>query len=391
MADILLHTLLFPPDGNSNAYIFADIALELQSLGHKVTVIATTPHYSILEANLGQQPLLDGDRKWFKKSNFPFWNFHRRALQLAGRSDIKADVVISQSPPLSVGLINALIAWRKKAKSVYVVQDLFPDGLITQGKIKSRLLIAALRLLERSVYSNNDATIAISDGIKGHLENRVPKSRILRTIPNFVDTSIYHPMPKDNPLAVKYGVEGKFVISYVGNIGNAHDLSPILFCAKALKDLDIAFVIAGNGIRESYFREKARAEGLSNVQFLGYQKREDTPYINAFSDICLVLLAPHVKSFSFPSKIYTLMGMGKPVVIVCSPESHAADFVTQSGSGWAVPCGGHEEFTALVKHLYEHRELLEPCGRNSIQLVERGYTKAIVGRRYDDLVRELCL
>ena len=209
-------------------------------------------------------------------------------------------------------------------------------------------------------------------------------------LPNFADTAIYHPQQKENPFADKFDVKGKFVISYVGNIGNAHDLSPILYCAKELRNLDVEFVIAGNGIREEYYKNKAKEDKLTNVKFIGYQKREDTPFINAFSDICLVLLAPHVKGFSFPSKIYTLMAMAKPIIVVCSPESNAAQFITGSKSGWAVESGHCDEFTALIKELYFNRELLSQVGSNSLRVVEEGFTKECVGKQYNELIRELC-
>lgn len=412
MADILLHTLLFSPDGNSNAYIFADIALELQKLGHNVTVISTTPHYSVLQENIDKQPFSDGGKKWYKQSDFhgipcyhiivpsekgsmkkrimTYVKFHWYALKLSKGKDIKADVVITQSPPLSIGIINSMIANKKKAKAVYVVQDLFPDGPITQGKIKNKLVIRILRAIEKSVYKRNDSIIAISDGIRGHLEKRVPRDKILRTIPNFADTDIYHPMPRENKLSDKYDIKDKFVVSYVGNIGNAHDLSPILHCARELKELNIEFIIAGNGIKKDYFEAKAKEEGLDNVKFIGYQKREDTPYINAFSDICLVMLAPHVKGFSFPSKIYTLMAMGKPIIVMCSSESNAADFITGTKSGWAVESGDYTGFTSLVKELYYDKTLLNQFGENSLKTVNNGYTKESVGRQYDQLIKELC-
>lgn len=412
MADIILHTLLFPPDATANAYIFADIALELQKYGHKVTVITTTPHYSVLLENLDKQPFTDSERDWYKKSSFhgiecyhiivpsekgnmkrrlmTYFNFHQRAIKITKNKNIKADVVITQSPPLSIGIINAVIAKKKKAKSVYVVQDLFPDGPITQGKIKNKFIIKILRVIEKSVYNRNDAIIAISDGIKNHLESRVPSKKILRTIPNFVDTDIYHPMPKENSLAEKFNVKGKFVISYVGNIGNAHDLSPILCCARELKDMDIEFIIAGNGIKADYYKNKAKEDNLNNVKFIGYQRREDTPMINALSDICLVMLAPHVKSFSFPSKIYTLMSMAKPIIVMCSDENNAAEFITKTKSGWFVESGHCEEFTALVKKLYNNHDMLDQFGSNSLKAVEAGYTKGYVGRQYDELIKELC-
>jgi colanic acid biosynthesis glycosyl transferase WcaI len=412
MANILFHTLLFPPDANANSYIFADIAVELQKLGHRVTVITTTPHYSILQENIDKQPFRAGEKKWYKRSCYQgidcyhivvasekgsikkrlmtYINFHCHALTLSKSKSIEADVVIAQSPPLSIGIINSMIARDLKAKSIYIVQDLFPDGPITQGKIKNKFIIKILREIEKKVYMKNDAIVAISDGIKSHLQSRVPPKNILTTIPNFVDTDIYYPMPKQNELSKKFNVEDKFVISYVGNIGNAHDLSPILFCAKKLRTLNIEFIIAGSGLRKQYFEDKMNEDNLNNVKFIGYQNREDTPLINAFSDICLVMLAPHVKGFSFPSKIYTLMGMAKPIIVVCSSECNAAQFITSTKSGWFVESGHCEEFTTLVEELYYDRDRLNQFGNNSLQAIEAEYTKASVGKKYDELIKELC-
>lgn len=412
MANILLHTLVFPPDGNSNAYIFGDIALELKRLGHNITVITTTPHYSILEENLIKQPLNDVGKRWYKKSEYngidcyhinvpskkgDMWQrlmtyakFHVNAIRLAWIKRFNADVVISQSPPLSIGVVNYIIAKLLKAKSVYIVQDLFPDGPITQGKIKNKAVIRVLRMIEKSVYKHNDAVTAVSDGIMQHLKERVPKGKILKTIPNFVDAGIYYPMPKNNHMSEKLGVSDKFVISYVGNIGNAHDLSPIFYCAERVKDTNIEFIIAGNGIKKDYYENKAKEENLNNIKFIGYQKREDTPYINALSDICLVMLAPHVKGYSFPSKIYTLMAMAKPIIVMCSPECDAAGFVEKAEAGYAVKCGHCAEFTEIVKELYNNSSKLKQYGENGLFKIKDVYTKETVCMQYDLLIEELC-
>jgi colanic acid biosynthesis glycosyl transferase WcaI len=411
MAHILLHTLLFPPEGNSNAYIFADIALELQKYGHKITVITTTPHYSILKENLDRQPFFDSEKRWYKKSNFygiecyhivvppkkgsikdrlmTYIRFHLGVINLSKNESIKADVIISQSPPLSIGVVNAILAKKKNAKSVYIVQDLFPDGPIAQGKIKNKFIIKSLRLIENYVYKHNDVIIAISDGIREYLKDRVPSNKLLLTVPNFVNTDIYHPMSRDNYLAERFDVKDKFIISYVGNIGNAHDLSPILYCAKELKNLDIEFIITGNGIKKDYYELKAKENGLDNVRFTGYIKREDTPMINAFSDICLVMLAPHVRGYSFPSKIYTIMGMEKPIILMCSEECDVARFIIKSKSGWAVKAGDCTKFTSLIKKLYNNRDLLNQFGSNSLKTVQTRYTKEYVGRQYDQIIKKL--
>lgn len=408
MANILLHSLVFPPDSNSNAFIFADIALELQKYGHTISVITTTPHYNPLKENLTKQPLTDSSARWLKyscyhgircfhidvgnrKGSLPhrlksFFKFHLLAFAVIWKEKIKADVVIAQSPPLSIGLINGMIAKILHAKSIYIVQDIFPDGSISQGKIKSRILIAILRFLERRVYSISDGIIVISARMKELLTPRIPPRVMLSIIPNFVDTKLYYPIPYDRDYAQELHVEDKFIISYVGNIGNAHDLSPILHCAKKLKALNIVFLIVGDGMRKKYFEDMARQEGLNNVIFLGYVKREDTPRINSISSICLLLLASHIRGYSFPSKIYTLLAMEKPVISVCHPECPLKDFVEENQVGWAVPCGNYDAFSDLVEKLYKNPALIPASGTRGVDLINKSYTKEIVGSQYHDFI-----
>ena len=53
--------------------------------------------------------------------------------------------ILSPSPPLSIGFISILIAKIKRAKSIYNVQEIYPDLLINHGSIKSKILIIILK------------------------------------------------------------------------------------------------------------------------------------------------------------------------------------------------------------------------------------------------------
>lgn len=411
MAKILMHSLLFAPDATANSYIFSDIASQLQRNGHEISVITTTPHYGVLQENLDKQPLLQGKRKWYKVSDFhgikcfhvvvptekggmiqrlkTFIKFHYCALKLPKVENILADIVLTESPPLTIGIINGWIAKKLHAKGIYVVQDLFPDGPIVQGKIHNPVIISILRYLEKKVYRLNDCTVAISDGIKNNLENRVPANKMLVRIPNFVDTDIYHPSEKDTAFLSQYNLKDKFVVSYVGNIGNAHDLSPIFECAERMRNEPIEFLIAGNGIKESYYRSIAEEKSLGNVHFLGYVQREETVKINSISDIGLVMLAEHVKGTSFPSKIYTIMGSGKPVLICCSQECDAMEYVEHNRIGWGITCGDVEAFFVLIKRLMNAPSEIEERGKNALSLVRQENTKEAVGKAYNRLIKQL--
>ena len=358
MAKILLHTLLFPPDANSNAYIFADLAVELKNLGHEIVVLTTTPHYAIDREAIKSQPMVPARCHWLRKSEYrgihcfhvtvppvkggfkkrisTAVRFHVLALLAMLSRELSFDIVISQSPPLTIGLVSAAVARWRGAKSVFVAQDIFPDGLILQGKIRHPIFVRLLRLLEQIVYRSNDAVCSISEGLVEVLRTRVPRTTILRMIPNFVNTGLYHPLPRVNTFTKQHYLESDFVVSYVGNLGNAQDFAPVLEAADSCRDIPVKFLLVGTGIKEKWIAEQIYSRELPNIVLLGYQPRELTPLINASSDICLTLLSPHVLNFSFPSKIYTIMACGRPTLIYGQLKADAAQFIVRESVGWAV-------------------------------------------------------
>lgn len=411
MAKILLHTLLFPPDANSNAYIFGDLAKELKRLGHDIIILTTTPHYAVDEQALQRQPLIAVRGRWLFRSVYegiPCYHiavpphkggaktriitalkFHCLGFFTAMGDEFKCDIVLSQSPPLSIGLLSACIARRHGAKSIYVAQDIFPDGLIRQGKIKNFLLIRLLRLLERLVYKQSDAICSISDGLVEVLRSRVPKNKILRSIPNFVNTDLYKPLSRKNAFATTHMLDDKFVVSYVGNLGNAQDFTPVLEAAAACRDLPIKFLLVGSGIKEKMLADEIARRGLDNIELTGYQSRERTPLINAASDLCLVLLSPHVLNFSFPSKVYTLMACGKPILLYGHPEADVAKFVRDEGVGWVISSGDLDGFVDILRKLCLNRSELAEYGKRANTTVCERFTAQVVGEQYHALIQDL--
>jgi hypothetical protein len=53
---ILIHSLVFSPDGVSTAYLYNDIALGFKEAGYEVVVLTTTPHYNLIKSSLNKQP-----------------------------------------------------------------------------------------------------------------------------------------------------------------------------------------------------------------------------------------------------------------------------------------------------------------------------------------------
>jgi glycosyltransferase involved in cell wall biosynthesis len=172
-------------------------------------------------------------------------------------------------------------------------------------------------------------------------------------------------------------------------MGNAQNFAPVFAAAEALRDLPIRFVLAGGGMKHAALVREAQEKRLTKLRVLGYQPRELTPLINAASDLCLVLLSSHVRNFSFPSKIYTVMACGRPILLYGNPDSDAARFVRDHGIGWVVPDGDVTGFCEAVRRLSTDRQALDERGRRSLELATARFSAPAVARRYSDLFAEL--
>ena len=150
---VLIHSIVFSPDGVSTAYLYNDIALGLVDNGFDVVILTTTPHYNLIESELVKQPIAkklfglyyQSDFKGIQVYHIPLKKYKSTVKRLMsfvywhilslfiGFSIKKINFVLSPSPPLSIGFISLLIAKLKRAKSVYNVQEIYPDLLINQG------------------------------------------------------------------------------------------------------------------------------------------------------------------------------------------------------------------------------------------------------------------
>jgi glycosyltransferase involved in cell wall biosynthesis len=409
MARVLIHSLIFSPDGVSTAYLYTDLAIELKKLGHEVTVLTTTPHFNVDCEQQKKQPLTRKSRWlfWSERDGIPIWHisippktsdsgarmrhmliFHLRALWFGLCRAGKYDVILSPSPPLTIGAVSWLLAKRWRAKPVYNVQELYPDFAINQGVIKNPWVIRILRSLESFVYAKNERVITIGDKFRKAIISRGVPARKVLTIPNFVDVDLYHPMPKNNSFARQHGLVNRFIVMYAGNIGLAQYWDPMLEAASRTK-AEILYVVIGGGSKKNWLAEEIRGRKLENILLLDYQPREKMAEINASCDVATIIMEPRVEDDGFPSKIYTTMACARPSVICCSENSELVRIVRESKCGiWARPGQTADYVDALLAYRNDPNRIAVE-GSAGRAFVQARYSRQVVSRLYHEMIQDL--
>lgn len=405
---VLIHSLVFNPDGVSTAYLYGDIATSLKNAGYDVVVLTTTPHYNKVQSQLKRQPL-----KWLipgflKKSDFggikvfhvPQKKFKSTILRLIGfvywhlvsfataLFIRNVDVILSPSPPLTIGLLNVWLSKIKGVKVIYNVQEVYPDIL---GK-KSGPVYNVLSRMEHYIYDYSSAVTTIDEVFYNTIKGRFRQPEKLHIIPNFVDTELYRPLEEtphlDNSLFIP---NDNLKLLYAGNIGMAQDWDTLIELAKITKDRKYDFYVIGEGVMREYLKNKISELDLTNIHLLPYQPREQMPEIIGFSDIQFIFMEPQIAAQGFPSKVYTIMASAKPL-LVCSPENTPiVNFLSHIDCAKLITSADAASKAEKIADWLSKisKEELKTMGKNGVAEINRKYSKEIVTKQYCDLISKL--
>ena len=406
---LLIYSLVFSPDGVSTAYLYNDIALGFQKNNYEVTVLTTTPHYNLIQESLDRQPLKKCFLGLFFTSNFngikvyhiplkkyksslirilSFIYWHLASL-IIGLFLKKPDIILTPSPPLTSGLISILLARIKGSKSVYNVQEIYPDLLINHGRLTNPVIIKFLKILEGWVYNWSDAITTIDQNFYNTIKTRIKNLDKLKIISNFVDTELYKtnssvPLPK-----VFKKINGKTDMVYAGNIGIAQEWDLVINLAKAIKKLPITIWIIGEGVKKKYLESQIKKHKLFNLQLLPYQERKYMPVINLFADFHFIAMNKSMEHDGFPSKVYTIMSSGKPMVVVSSKQTPIVSFLEQTKAALTVTNHSLTDFKKAVLKLEADKDLRNTLGANGRKVVEQKFNKQVVIKKYIKLAEDI--
>lgn len=411
MANILILTLVFPPDSVSTAQIMGDLAADLHARGHAVTVLTTSPHYNRDPEAEARQPITPYWGPILRRSYYQGIPVYHTSMPKKGKNVMlrlvawlgfhllstavgltiiaKPDVIITPSPPLTIGLSAWILGALRRAPFIYNVQEIYPDIAIRLGVLRNRYLIRLLFGLERFVYHKASKVTVIAPRMRERLlQKGVPGDKV-RVVPNFVDVNELEPLPKDNAFSRQYKVHDRFVISYAGNLGPAQGLETFIQAACLLRDeSSIHFMIMGDGILRETLQQRVSELALHNLTFLPHQPYSLVPLIYASSDLNLVPQAAETGFDAVPSKVYRIMACERPVLAVTDPSSDLGQLVLSAQCGAIAAPSAADALSEIIRAASSNQDLWRQMGKAGRRHVVENYARAVVTDRYLALVQE---
>ncbi len=346
------------PDEPATAQLLTDLAEALAARGHDVTVITSRPaghSGSGAETHAGVRV-------------FRVRSSHRGPHQLVGRAvDFitflfgacwrllwtahQGDLVVAMTDPPSLGVAVWPVAWVKRARCLHWVQDIYPEvALVLAPGPLIRALGAVVRPGRNFAWKHSAGCVVLGRDMADFIAQTGVSLQKITVIPNWAPAGL-EPQPRAaaDQLRAAWNLQGRFVVAYSGNLGRVHDLHPVLAVAKALHDEPrIVFVFIGGGAQRAALENAVAAGRLTNVRFHAAQPRAELAATLALGDVHLVTLRAGCEALVFPSKLYGIAAVGRPVLFIGPRDCELSRLIAGRGFGFAFP---RDETAAIADRL----------------------------------------
>lgn len=354
---IVIVTAAFPPEPLVTARTSNDIACTLADLNYLVTVLSPFPSrpggcifpgfqkgFFSREIKSQQLQVLRLFSIFSKKSNMISRWFENISFGMSTGLALlimpRPTVVYSNSWPIFATGIVCLITRMRGVPLVISIQDLYPESLITQGRLNPHgWPVKILKAIDRWIVKASTRVIVISETFTKsyHVDRDLPEKKI-DVIPNWINEKEVQ-LEERNRYRTEAGIPNdSFVITYGGNISVAAGVECLIkACTKIPPGRDIWLVVAGSGSQLSSCMEHARECTSVHVLFHTPWATEDTAKVLAASDVLVLPTLGNQTLASVPSKLLTYLLASRPVLAQALPETDIARIIEETKCGWLIP------------------------------------------------------
>jgi glycosyltransferase involved in cell wall biosynthesis len=399
---ILFITQFYPPETGATPNRIGDLVHRMAFASNDITVLTALPSYPVgrtyegfrghvvLEEHANNLRVIRvwayaNNSKSFLKRLFSYLSFMVASLIVGICRTGRQDFVVIESPPIFLGLPGLILSRLKGAKLVTNIADLWPHTAVALGFVQSPLLVRATTCFEEFLYRRSDLITGQTEGIVQNIRPRA-KGTPVALISNGVSAEALlqstEKMEKRASTKKGLGIEGKFVVGFIGVHGVAQDLETILRASELVSSYgDIFFAFFGDGPEKQKLVGMAEQLNSRNVRFYDNQPGSKMPEILATLDVSLVPLKRR-KLFdgALPSKLFESMGAGIPVVLAVGGE--AQNLVERSHGGICVEPEDAAAMADAILRLYQNPDLCRSLGEHGRKYVLQYYNRKDIAERF---------
>ena len=272
-------------------------------------------------------------------------------------ADVKFDLVLYPTPPITHYDTVKFIKKRDGAKSYLLLKDIFPQnaldiGMMTKSGWKG-ILYHYFRRKEKKLYAISDRIGCMSQANVDYVLKHNPEvdPAKVEICPNSIevqDMSVSADVRAD--LRDKYGIpRDKTVFVYGGNLGRPQGIPFVMECLKKQKDNpDVFLLLVGDGTEYKKLEAFMQTEQPQNAVLLKKLPKEDYDRLVAACDVGLIFLDHHFTIPNFPSRLLGYLQAKLPVLACTDPNSDIGKVIVDGGFGWWCESNDTDAFGAQL-------------------------------------------
>jgi colanic acid biosynthesis glycosyl transferase WcaI len=404
MRRLIFVNRFFFPDHSATSQILSDLAFHLAGMEREVHIVTSSQIYDAAKASLPDYEIINDVRvhrvsstKFGRSAllgrSIDYLSFYRsawhRLVEVAGQGDI---IVAKTDPPL-VSVVAMAAARRKSAGLINWLQDLYPELAVELGvPFMQGPLAAGLAELRNRSLRSAEATVVVGNLVGQKVQALGIPSKRIHVIPNWCDDSTIQPLAQpENPLRQAWGLQGKFVFGYSGNLGRAHEFDTVLAAAELLRDDPrIVFLMIGGGKRFDELARAVKERALaSSFRFMPYQERKMLTCSLGAPDVHWLSLKPELEGLIVPSKFYGIAAAGKPMIVITDKNGELARLVQEHGCGVAIEPGDVGALVGALLRLSSESGTITEMGIRARKMLDAHFTRQKAFERWCSLLDQL--
>ena len=393
---ILLLNEYYPPDTSATARMAAQVAERLAQR-HDVTVLAGRPSYDPDEfypfAPLHRTIRNHVAVECVGSTIYPRHQMRRRvsnylsylALATPRALALRPDLILAMTDPPIAGIAGAFIARLAGRPFVYNIRDLYPDMAVGGDIVRQSSWSDRWESLHRRALREAARVIVLGDDMRDRILAKGISAANVTVVRD--GTSAAGPLPEiDDPVVQDIRCGFPFVVLHAGNLGFYGAWETILKAAEILNNENTGVVFVGDGANRAGL--EASAANAKNVRFLSFRPVEQIPHVMRAGDLHIITVRRGLEGVVVPSKLYSTLAAGRPVLVIAAPESDAARIVTAYGCGVSADPDDPMAVAAAIRELRADPARLAEMGRRAKETA-KNYARVDELNRFAGVVEEV--
>jgi len=293
-------------------------------------------------------------------------------------SNVKFNVVIYSTPPITFAKVIQFIKKRDNAYSYLLLKDIFPQNAIDMKMMKENGALHKMFLKkERKLYALSDIIGCMSEANKDFVLKHNPSvsPKQVEINPNTIHpVAFQYSKEEKDAVRKKYNLPiDKKIFVYGGNLGKPQGVDFLLDTVEKTQNENVFFLIVGSGTEYSRIEKWFLDNSPKNALLLAGLPKQDYDLLLNACDVGLIFLHKDFTIPNFPSRLLSYLEMKMPIIAATDPNTDIGSVIEENNCGYWVISGESENMQKAINKMISSDENYNQMKENAWNLLQRDY------------------